>query len=317
MSNYILFDNQENYDFLKSDFDGAFYSPKCKKKIISWIKGAYITLRNTKKNDTIVCWYDFQAIILFWMSKIMGQRKIICLNILLKPKTTIKNKLVTILYKCALSAKNFKATVSSHCYGELLNKKFKKSFDYILLRDVYRDCYQLKCDKVQMIPKTVFCGGRNGRDWNFLFSLASQMPDVSFRAIMSQNDYKYYQNVITENVTVMVDVSYEKFCEVIFQSQIVALPLDTEAPAGLIVFFQAIANERPFIISRTAATEGYIFNHEEFFLPNDVFLWKEKIKAIISDYNTWNFKIKEMKNIIEEECNEQKFKKKIKEIVNE
>ena len=173
MGKYILFDNNDDYDFLLSDFDGAFYSPERKSKIVSWLNGAYVALKGTKRDDTIVCWYDFQAVILFWLSKLFSRRNIICLNILLKPKNTIKNKFVTFLYKSALKSDNFNATISSCEYGSLLNKKFGRVFHYSLLYDVYHAYYEVKMLDEVVEPKSVFCGGRNGRDWNFLFSLAN------------------------------------------------------------------------------------------------------------------------------------------------
>lgn len=317
MSKYILFDNNDNYDFLLSDFDGFFYSPECKSKIVSWLKGAYKALKGTRRNDTIVCWYDFQAIILFWLSKLCSRRNIICLNILLKPKNTMKNKFVTILYKLALKSDNFNATISSSEYGTLLNKKFGRNFHYSLLYDVYHPYYEIKLLDEVVETKSVFCGGRNGRDWNFLFSLASQMPDITFVAIMPSDIYNDYKEKIEENVKVFVDVPYEIFVRSIKRSQIVLMPLDTDAPAGLIVLFQTIANNKPFVISRTAATCAYMFNHNDVFLPNEENQWKEKIYDIVDNYETYCEKVQDLKRSVEAECNEQKFKTKIQEIIDE
>lgn len=317
MSKYILFDNKDNYDFLLSDFDGVFYSPECKSKIVSWLNGAYMALKGTKRDDTIVCWYDFQAVILFLLAKLFSRRNIICLNILLKPKNTIKNKLVTFLYKSALKSNNFNATISSCEYGSLLNKKFGRKFHYFLLNDVYHPYYEMKNLDEVVEPKSVFCGGRNGRDWNFLFSLASQMPDVTFVAVMPSDVYDDCKEKMKENVKVLVDVPYEVFVRSIKRSQIVLMPLDTDAPAGLIVLFQTIANNKPFVISHTAATSAYMFNHNDFFLPNEVSQWKGKIYDIIDNYEIYCEKIKDLKKCVETECNEQKFKTKIQEMIDE
>lgn len=317
MGKYILFDNNDDYDFLLSDFDGAFYSPERKSKIVSWLNGAYVALKGTKRDDTIVCWYDFQAVILFWLSKLFSRRNIICLNILLKPKNTIKNKFVTFLYKSALKSDNFNATISSCEYGSLLNKKFGRVFHYSLLYDVYHAYYEVKMLDEVVEPKSVFCGGRNGRDWNFLFSLASLMPDVTFVVVMPSDVYNNCKGKMKENVKVFVDVPYEVFVRSIKRSQIVLMPLDTDAPAGLIVLFQTIANNKPFVISRTAATCTYMFNHNDIFLPNDVTQWKRKIYDIIDNYETYCEKIQDLKRCVEMECNEQKFKTKIQEMIDE
>ena len=66
------------------------------------VEGARKVLRLSQKGDTLVCWYDFQAVICFLMCKLLEkQMKIVCINLLLKDKASLKNKLVAILYKFA------------------------------------------------------------------------------------------------------------------------------------------------------------------------------------------------------------------------
>ncbi|MCQ2049473.1 MAG: hypothetical protein MJZ22_00455 [Candidatus Saccharibacteria bacterium] len=317
MGRYILFDNQENYDFLISDFDKAFYSPKCQNKIISWITGAFNVLIHSKRKDTIVCWFDFQAIIVYYLSFLFGKRKIVCINLLLKPKSSIKNTIVTILYKRALSSKYFHATVTAPKYGDLLNKKFGKIFHYTLLRDVYHSYYENATVCHQTISKSIFCGGRNGRDWEFLLNLAEKMIDYSFYFVVPAEIYDRHKSNIPQNVHFSVDVPYNIFMDIMLQSQIVLMPLDTEAPAGLIVLFQTIANQKPFIVSRTATTESYIFNNEDFFIPNDLSKWEEKIHEITECYDIYCEKVLKLRASLEKNCNEMVFKKKIQDLINE
>lgn len=52
-----------------------------------------------------------------------------------------------------------------------------------------------------------------------------------------------FLDVMGDNVCVKTDILESEFMEFLCESQLIAMPLDTEAPAGLTVYFQ-----RPQII---------------------------------------------------------------------
>ena len=54
-----------------------------------------------------------------------------------------------------------------------------------------------------------------------------------------QNQYEEYKVLISPNVQVKYDIPENEFLELLNSSQLVVMPLDTEAPAGLIALFQA------------------------------------------------------------------------------
>lgn len=316
MSKYILFDNQEKYKFLESCFDGAFFSPKTKKKFLSWLKGILIAFFHTNREDTIVCWFDFQAVLLFYLSLFCGKRRIICLNILLKPKKSLKNKLVRILYKIALSSKNFEATITSLEYGKLINRDvFRTEFNYVLLHDVYHDYYESPKLRHLPIQDTVFCGGRNGRDWNFIIQVAQKTPMIKYVLAMPATVYENYKTYAIENVRFLVDVPYDDFIEELCKSNIVCLPLDTEAPAGLIVLFQAAANEKLIIATNTATTREYIHKDNGVLLASKVDDWIESIQYYMTNKKVASLKAKKMKEYLKKECSEQIFINTIKEMI--
>ena len=64
------------------------------------------------------------------------KRKIVCINILLKDKRTIKNKTVAYLYKRMLNSSNIIASVTSKEYGEHIKKRLNFKKDFFLLHDV-------------------------------------------------------------------------------------------------------------------------------------------------------------------------------------
>lgn len=56
---------------------------------------------------------------------------------------------------------------------------------------------------------------------------------------------------------VLTDVPEKKFLEFMCESELVVMPLDTEALAGLIAFYQATANGKMSITSNTVSTQEY------------------------------------------------------------
>lgn len=64
-----------------------------------------IQLRSARKNDILICWFDFQGVLCWWLSKLtFRKRNIVIVNIMLKDKTTLRNRVVSWLYKKVLTA---------------------------------------------------------------------------------------------------------------------------------------------------------------------------------------------------------------------
>lgn len=308
MRKYILFDNNDaNNVFISRLFDEVVVSPQVKPLLLSWLIGVWNVFKLSKKNDKIVCWFDFQAVMLFWFTKFFfSQREIVCLNLLLKPKKTLKNRIVTSLYKSALKSPKFKVTVTSTEYGDLLNKHFGCYFNYTLLHDVFH--YNYKYDyKGSVIPNSVFCGGRNGRDWDFMMKIAASMPEVSFNIVVPENVFKQYKDNISSNINIKCNLSYDDFMVEMCKSEIVCLPLDTEAPAGLIVLFQAAANRKLVITTDTATTREYINSNSGYIMQNDIHKWKNAIGCSLSNKNDSVNKGNVLNRFLCTNCSEQIF----------
>lgn len=244
---YLLFDNpgdKGKASFISQLIHGEvneIYSPKSKRLIVGWLKGCKYALEVSHSYDTIVCWYDFQAILCYWLCRFtFKRRKIVCVNLLLKDKDSVKNKIVAWLYKKALKGKYFVASVTSVEYGIHLKERLGINKELFLLHDVFHEDYEVNAS-LNVCPNTVFCGGRNGRDWKFMIEVAKVMPHVLFHLVMPKVTYDEYQHELPSNVVARYNISMEDFMKEMCSCEIVALPLDTEAPAGLIVLFQAAA----------------------------------------------------------------------------
>ena len=262
-----------------------------------------------KPDDIIVCWYDFMAVLCWWMSKFTNKEvKVIAINILLKDKKTFKNKMAKWLYKKALLSNNFTATVTTVKYGIYINKMLNTRADFTLLRDVYHQNY--KCDKLVKIKKnTVFCGGRNGRDWKLLFEVAKKLPNVTFNCVMPGTTKERLCGIMSDNVCVKTDIPENEFIKFLCESQLVAMPLETEAPAGLIVFFQAAANDKMIIASDTVATEEYLSDGCGVLCKNTVDEWVDKIQYYLIHTDEADDCALNFKRFLESECSEEKYSK--------
>ena len=275
---FVLYDSYEETvcNLIKKDVTNIF-SPLSKNKIVSWIRGSLAVLNHSEKNDLIVCWYDFQAIICYWLCFFLcKKRKFVCINILLKDKDTLKNKLTAWLYKIALNSNDMIASVTSIEYGQHVANRLRLNKSFNLVHDIYKKDYEVKKSCAKILKNSVFCGGRNGRDWIFILDVAKRMPDVLFNFVMPSN----YSNMIKScpnNINVLFDIPQSEFLEMLCSAEIVALPLDTEAPAGLIVMFQAAANMKYIITTDTMTTRECVNESRGCLLPNDTDKWISEI----------------------------------------
>lgn len=319
---YLLFDNpndKEKVSFITNSFSfeiKEIYSPKWDKLIIGWIIGCLTILKLSKNNDTIVCWYDFQAVLCYWLAKLsFRQRKIVCVNLLLKDKASVKNKAVAWLYKKALKSKHFVASITSVEYGKHLKNRLGIDKDLFLLHDVFHEDYKVNAS-LDVCPNTVFCGGRNGRDWKFMIEVAKAMPHVQFHLVMPKVTYDEYQHELPSNVVAKYNLSMNDFMKEMCSCEIVALPLDTEAPAGLIVLFQSAANMKYIITTDTMTTREYLSDGRGCLLPNDVKVWKKAINEKLGNVKSNIIASEKLLNFLESECSERKFVEGVETMIN-
>lgn len=319
---YLLFDNpgdKGKVSFISQLIHGEvdeIYSPKSKRLIVGWLKGCKNALEVSHSDDTIVCWYDFQAILCYWLCRFtFKRRKIVCVNLLLKDKDSAKNKIVAWLYKKALKGKHFVASVTSKEYGKHIKKRLCIKKNFFLLHDVYHDSYYY--DKhVEVKPNTVFCGGRNGRDWHFMVEVAMAMPSVEFHLVMPESTYHELMGDLPNNVIAKYNISIEDFMKEMCSCEIIALPLDTEAPAGLIVLFQAAANMKYIITTDTMTTREYLSDGRGCLLPNDVEVWKKAINEKLGNVKSNIIASEKLLNFLESECSERKFVEGVETMIN-
>lgn len=264
-------------------------------------------LQMSAAGDTIICWYDFMGIICWWLCKILHKkRNIVALNILLKNKQSIKNKVARILYKQALKSKNLKATVTSEEYGLFVNKLLGIKKQYILLHDIYHGGYDINyVGEVQ--KNSVFCGGRNGRDWEFLLDLSEIMPDISFNVVVSKEQYEQFKGRFGKNINVKTEIPEADFLNLMCQSSLVLMPLNTDAPAGLIAMFQAAANGKLVIATDTVTTREYFADNRGVLCKKSIKEWDKQIRYWLDHKTEAQKRVLNFQKFLESECSEKKY----------
>lgn len=284
---YFVFDDPGDRDKMKIllDYETREYKqiyPKNKlrtpKQMLSFVNSF---LENTYDSDTIVFWYDFMGILCYWICKLKRiNRKIIILNILLKNKTTKKNKLAKFLYRSVLKDESVVSTVTSAEYGEWLNDLLRIKRHHYLLHDIY---YGDAILKTECRDNVVFCGGRNGRDWDKVIEIANKMSDVCFNCVMPSSIWNEKGKFFPSNAVVKYDIPESEFLYILQKSKFMLMPLDTESPAGLVAIFQAGMYKKMVITSNTVTTREYITSDRGALCSDSIDDWVETINFYLNN----------------------------------
>lgn len=226
-----------------------------------YIKLAVDCLFKSQKGDIIICLLDVLALYLFLLSKLtFKSREVVVINVMLNDQKDFINKKKLQLFKLMLKSKHIYPTVTSNN----LIEHYKKLFDlpdkeFYLLHDCYGKLGKYK-KSYQEGSGYVFCGGTNGRDWEVLLKIAELLPDVRFVIVGPKKDTLGDYGL--SNIDYYYDIAFSKFQELIENCSLLALPLKTQAPAGLIVIFTAGLLSKPVISTDNATLREYIITEE-------------------------------------------------------
>lgn len=319
----ILHDTLEGYPFVAERMKHPcrkVYSPQCRRKYFTWIAGAWKAVSQSRKGDVIISLYDFQGILCWIFSALrLRRRHILGLNLLLKDKPTAKNRLASAIYRRAVQSPWFHTTVTSKAYQHWFNRKLGLNLSYPLLRDVYYDSYEPDPNRpVVESDGSVFCGGRNSRDWALMIELARRLPHVRFSFCMPDDAWAAYGNSLPSNVDGMHEVSMERFVEAMERAAIICMPVTTDAPAGLITMFQAAGYRKPIIATHTVTTEEYLTPERGYLLQsNDASIWADTIAHILDNPDEGAAKAAAWHQFVTTQCSEQVYVDRIEDIISE
>ena len=163
------------------------------------------------------------------------------------------------LFQNFLNNKNNYFTLTSNHLKNLYFEYFPNCNrnNFFILNDTYEDLFDLTKKDSQIINKnSIFCGGRNSRDWNVAFEIAKMNPEFEFIYVVPNKDV--VPKEVSKNISLYENISKNKFNTLISSCSIVILPLKTDAPAGLIVLYLAGLLKKTLIISDSLSVRDYI-----------------------------------------------------------
>jgi len=264
-----------NFNWLAKQFENTEFDSKTygmadskKNRTVKWrrillfynyINLAIRSLLHSKESDIIVSWnFIVGAFAGFFCKILFLKRTILSINMISNEKGFFNKMVRKIVYNKAFNYPKFYATVNS----EELIDSYSNNFiinraHFFLLPDCIRHEYENAPYSIG--NKKVFCGGEAMRDWPTLFKAAKLLPSVKFVGVARRKLFDTKLE-IPANVEMYYDTEPDFFYEQLKKSSLVALPLSTKAPAGLIVMIQAALLSKPIIITKTSSTLNYIEN---------------------------------------------------------
>ena len=320
---YVLFDNPSKIAFVTDAITEPYEVMN-----IGGRKGPFLmkvfscckdTAGRVKDGDVIVCWLDLMGVLCWHLCK-RKKVRIVAINILLKEKATLKNRIYRRLYRSALKDKNLVATVTAPEYGKYLNSFLGIDREYELLHDAYNPEKWLQGIEEPVEPGTVFCGGRNGRDWAKVIEIAKAMPDVKFNLVMPGEVYQEFKGELdvlkNQNVRLSVDVKRGDFAKVLASSELVAMPLDSQSPSGLLVFYEATAKGKMIITSDTVTTREYFSDGRGALCSEAVSKWTETIRFYLDNADKAKECNEKLNSFLMEKCSVGQFQHKLADIIS-
>ncbi|MBU1139076.1 MAG: glycosyltransferase, partial [Proteobacteria bacterium] len=249
-----------------------------------YLRLAITSIYRSKPGSIIVSWnFIVGAIVAFICQLLNINRTIISLNMISHKKGLLNSFLRKKTYNIAFKYPKFYTTINSQ---DLL-KSYSCEYDFnqnhfYTLPDCFSEAYETS--DFTMGDGSVFCGGEAMRDWETLFKAATLVPEINFIAIARKINFNHHL-VIPKNVKLLFDTDPDYFYKRLKGSSIVALPLSTNAPAGLIVMIRAALLSKPIIITSTPSTKNYILDSINGILieHNDSHMLADKIKNLLSN----------------------------------
>jgi glycosyltransferase involved in cell wall biosynthesis len=222
-----------------------------------YIHCSYSGIKQSKENDIIICFLDVMGLYLYLLTKVLFRRReILVINIMFNEGSDFITRIKKSLYRWMLKRDHLYPTVTS----PELNMKYRSLFrltnkEFFLLHDCYGDIKKTDVHSGEEKPY-VFCGGSNGRDWVTISRVASILSDIEFIIVGPKGNS--LGNNRPNNVRYYYNISESGFNGLLRRSSIIALPLNTEAPAGLIVLFTAGLMSKPVITTNNYTMREYI-----------------------------------------------------------
>ena len=276
MKLFFLVDTKaEDIKWMRQHFDNENYTTEAvamnsslKNRTVSWRKSILIykyinvslkTISKSTEEDVIISGNFIVGAFIGFFCKISKiNRTILSLNMISHEKGLVNKAVRKIVYNTAFTYPKFFITVNSKELIDSYSTSYAiKKDHFFVLEDPIMNYYEVADYKPG--NGTVFCGGEAMRDWKTLFNAAQLLPNVKFVAI-ARKIYFDATLIVPSNVTLYFDKDYNFFYDRLKESSVVAMPLSSTAPAGLIVMIRSAMLSIPVIVTSTSSTRNYIEN---------------------------------------------------------
>ena len=312
-NNYTVFQySLDNFNPVK------FKSLKGKLELFyKYFLGAYKAVIESKNGDVLIGTnFHVGALISILCLILRKKNKVIGFNLILNDKSWFVNKVRGFFLYFTFMNKNFYTTINNNYLIDLYSKYFIKIIPkerFFILKDHYINPKNLEESKED--KNYVFTGGENSRDWDTLFKAAKILPNISFICVARKRLFPKIG--VPGNVQMYFDISYIKFIDFLKKSSIVAMPLLSEGPAGLLVIFDATFLGKPIITTNTIITANYIQNNESGVLikNKDYRSLAKNIQDLIKDKEKSKKFSKKLKNKLENEYSAESYADKVLNII--
>lgn len=232
------------------------------------LKQAYKGIRKCKKNDLLFLWGGDLPIFSFFLTSMMGRKRMILGQNLILHKKLVEERWTQrfryYIYKRAFRTDRFYMTVNSEPLVDYYADWFGCSKDKFF---VVNDSMELNDTDKKILSERgkrddfyVFCGGKEMRDIDGFFKVVEMMPDIKFKAVFRQSDLASTPRL--PNLELFHDTTREEFYRIMAGASVCCLPLKSTSPCGLSVAQKAMLMRINIVSTDTPSMRTLIPNDE-------------------------------------------------------
>lgn len=276
------------------------------------------SLFRSDKDDIIISFLDVTALYVFLLSKLLCKKRyIIALNIMYNQRHDFITRIKYNLFYHMLKSPTVYPTVTSRDLAPYYKRIFNlPNKDFFLVHDCYGSLEKNK-RPFSKGSGYVFCGGTNSRDWDMIIKIAILLPHRKFIIVGPSKDI--LGTNYPANIEYHFNIKFEEFQFLLEKCSVVALPLITEAPAGLIVLCSAGLMSKPVVTTENISMKEYITSRENGILvkKGDYKNFADEVDNLVSDIQKQKEYGERLFIQIEDLCSPKAFANSIIAIINQ